>query len=483
MTPLLGFAPDADPVTPGVITDCTNLVPYENGMEGAPTALTPDDVPALAAECFGATVVTNLSGTRRIIAGTGTKLYELTGGAWADQSRVAAYNASSDSRWTFAQFGNTTLAANKGDTIQRSTSTTFADIATAPSAAIIFSVGSQIMALNVNDGTDKPDGWHVCAVNDDTDWTTSLTTLAASGRLVTTPGKITAGARLGEFAVAYKNNSIYMGQFVGAPSVWDWTLAASGDAGCVGESAICDLGGVHFFVGDDNLWFFDGTRPIPAADGTVRQWFNDNCSPSFRYRSQCVFDRIRNRIWLFFPSSSSQTCDTTLVYHVRTKQWGRADMSVEAVLNYISSGLTYDTWDTAGATFNDLPNISFDSAYWLSGSQSLSAVNSSHQLQTISGDTVSCGFTTGDAGDDFAYSLLDQIRLRYAPGSAPSAATVQAFYKSNSGDSLSTGESGSIDDGKFDVLQEARWHRAVFDFTGPVRITAIDAKLKPAGDY
>jgi hypothetical protein len=36
-------------------------------------------------------------------------------------------------------------------------------------------------------------------------------------------------------------------------------------------------------------------------------------------------------------------------------------------------------------------------------------------------------------------------------------------------------------DGKFDVLQTARWHRAEFTFTGDVRVTAANGKLRPAG--
>ena len=54
MTPLLGFAPDADPTTPGVITECTNLIPFEAGMKGAPVA-TSVGAAALAAACRGIT--------------------------------------------------------------------------------------------------------------------------------------------------------------------------------------------------------------------------------------------------------------------------------------------------------------------------------------------------------------------------------------------------------------------------------------------
>jgi hypothetical protein len=475
MNPLLGFMPDADPTTPGVITDCTDLIPYISGMEGAPAATTPGSTPALGTECLGAAVVTNLSGTRRIIAGTAAGLYELSSGAWVDRSS-GIYNGAADTRWSIAQFGDATIAANRADGMQRSTGAAFSTIASAPKAEIVFSVGSFVMALNVNDGAEKVDGWHCCAAFDDTDWVTSSTTQSASGRLVAAAGAITAGARLGEYAVAYKAKSMFLGQYVGAPAVWDWIPVAGGETGCVGKDAVVDIGGTHFFVGADNFWLFDGTQPIPIGDNSVRQWFYDNSSPQYRYRTKCVFDRQNNRVWVFFPSVASESCDEALVYHVVAKKWGRATKSIEAALNYVSPGTTFDS---LSGTYDTQTEVPYDSQFWYSGGQSLAVVNTSHQLQLLSGSSTSSSFTTGEAGDDDTTSLLKQVRLRFALG--PTAATCQTYYKQTSGDSFTADSSGAMNDGKFDVLRSARWHKGSFSFTGPVRVTAIRIQAQPMG--
>lgn len=352
MTPLLGFSPDVEAPTPGTVVDCSQFIPYLTGMEAAPSLQTPSGVPALASACQGAAVVTKLDSTRRVFAGAQTALYELVAGAWSAVTRGVAYTGGSDSRWSFTQFGNTTIAANRADVIQASTTGSFADVATAPKAEIVFSVGAFVMALNTNDGTDKPDGWHNCAVFDATSWTPSVTTQAASGRLVSTPGGLTAGLRLGEYAVAYKSNSIYLGQYVGAPVVWDWTLVAGGEAGCVGKEALCDIDGAHFFVGQDNFWIFDGTRPVPIGDGQVRQWFFDNSDAANLFKTKCVYDRQQNRVWVYYPSAGSSSCNSALVYHLKNKQWGRADSSVQAVLNYVSAGFTIDGLSAISATID-----------------------------------------------------------------------------------------------------------------------------------
>lgn len=479
MIPLTGFAPDADVTTPGLITNCTNLIPYLNGMEGAPEPSTPASTPALAAACIGAAVVTKLDDTRRIIAGTATKLYELSAGAWSDIGRAAAYNGGVDTRWSITQFGDATLCANRADVIQRSNGAAFADVATAPKAEILFTVGAFVMALNTNDGSEKPDGWHCCAAFDDTSWTPSLATQATSGRLVATSGKLTAGMRLGEYAIAYKMKSIYLGQYVGAPTVWNWLQVPGGEAGCIGKEAICDIGGAHFFVGDDNIWIFDGTRPIPVADGYVRQFFFDNSNPSYRYKTICVFDRQKNLVWVFYPSLGATSPDSALVYHVTAKKWGVANRSIEAALNYVAGGVTIDGLSAISSTIDGLSSYSFDSQFWLSGGKSMSVFNTSHQLQSMTGISTSSSMTTGDVGDDDMVSALNKIRLRYAV--APSAASVQTFTQQNSGTGFMAATTGAVLDGKFDLRQSARWHKATFSFTGPVRVTHMDADLTPAG--
>ena len=480
MTPLLGFLPDVEAPTPGMLTDCSQFIPYLTGMESAPSLSTPVGVPALADPCQGAAVVTLLDGTRRVIAGTQDALYELVAGSWDDVTGTA-YTGGTDSRWSFTQFGNTTVAANRADTIQFSNSGAFASISGAPEAEIVFSVGAFVMALNVNDGAEKPNGWHCCAAFDVSDWVESVTTQCASGQLVASPGQLTAGLRLGEYAVAYKSSSIYLGQYVGAPVVWDWTLVAGGEAGCVGKEALCDVDGAHFFVGTDNFWLFDGTRPVPVGDGQVRKWFYDNSDPGNISKTKCVYDRQQNRVWVFYPSAGSDVCDSALVYHVQKKQWGRADNEIQAVFTYVAPGFTFDSWDDAGATFDTLPDISYDSQYWLSGGRALSVFTPSNQLQSFTGEAGASSFTTGDAGDDDVVTTLTRVRLRFAAGRKPTTASLASFHKMSSGDAFLPGPTSTINDGKFDVLKAARWHRAVISMTGDARVTGINPTFVQSG--
>lgn len=174
--PLTGFAPDLDPATPGVLTDCDGIVPTVQGLSAA-ASLAPTGLPALAGAPIGAYATQLLDGTKRFFASTATAIYEGAGTSWTNRSRVGGYTGTQ--RHRFAVFGNVVLASNRSEVIQAaSAGASFADIATAPKAAILVSVNGFVMALDTTDATygDRPDGWWASGIRDHTLWTPSLAT-------------------------------------------------------------------------------------------------------------------------------------------------------------------------------------------------------------------------------------------------------------------------------------------------------------------
>jgi hypothetical protein len=422
----------------------------------------------------------NTSGTRRHFAGTQTDLYELNGTSWDDVSRTANYTGSSESRWLFDQFGNVALASNDVEKIQCSTSGVFQDVTAAPSARIMFTTDNFVFAADYNHTAagDVPDGWWCSAYQDYSSWTTNVTTQATSGRLIGSGGAITAGWRLGPYAVLYKNTNIFLGSYVGSPVVWQWERVP-GDAGCVGPEAITDIGGVHIFLGEDNFWRFDGTRPIPIGD-QLKRWFFANSNPAYRYKTIAKFDRRNNYVYFFYPSSSSSTLDKAVVYHISSGKWGALSVSVEAVVNFIGQGTTWDTMSGIASTWDALPDTPWDSPTWSSGAKAFAIFNTSHQLKTLSGVSTGGGFTTGDFGDDYRVSRLNASRVRFK--TEPTSATAQGLFKMSEGaTSLSVGGTSSLADGKFDHRQEGRFHRVAYTFTGPFEAMAVQPELIPSG--
>lgn len=479
MTPIVGFMPDADPTTPGVLLECSNIIPFESGFLGAPSPVAVQAAP-LAAECRGAVVATKLDGTRRLFAGTQTKLYELTSTTWTDRSKAGSYTGSTESRWSFCQFGDTSMASNLVDPMQQSTAGAFADVPTAPKAKLIVSASNNfVIAFNTNDGTYgvAPDRWWCCAQSDQTNWTPSVATGATTGRLVAREGAIQAALPLGDYVVAYKSRGVFLGSFVGAANgSWQWTLIPGSECGAVGQEAVCDVGGQHFIVGEDDFWLFDGSnRPAALGEGVLRDWFRKNSSQTFRYRTKCTYDRQRNLVWVSYPSTSSTGgCDRTLAIHMGNKHWGAADRVLQAALNFTAPGVTIDGLDVYSSSIDNLPAIPFDSQYWLSGGRLYAYFDSSNQLVSNTGVSSTSSFTTGDMGDDEAVSTMDEFRVRF--GKVPATAKATGMWLMNEGEDPTLGPTCWLNEGKFDLMQSGRFHRVRVDLTGDHRETGFRAK-------
>ena len=489
MTPFTGFLPDVDPTTLGVITDCTNLAPSLNGYRTAPGRLTLGYA-ALASACQGAVLCMLLDGTYRFFAATGTKLYEGTGGSWTDRTRAAGgnYTLASDLFWSFCQFGNTTIATNMADALQQSASGAFASIATSPTARLCETIAGFVMLADTNDGTagtaygDQADRWWCSSYMDATSgtaWTPSVTTQCTTGRLTDIPGPIRALKRLGSNIVAYKDKGLFIGAYVGAPSVFAWQ-SIPGDFGSGSQQSVISVGSAHYFIGYENIYMFDGSRPRPIGDG-IKKWFFTDLHKSYRYRIAGVHDRLEDRIWFFYPNNASSAgeLNAAIVYNYTTGQWGRADQNIEVPVEILTGAVTYTGFGTTFSTYDAIPTVAYDSPLLSATAPVLSIFDTAHAPYSMTAIGTGSSLVTGDYGDDDTYSTLTKVRLRFV--TLPTSASATNFTKQVSGEAGQLGATSVMEDGKFDFLSSARWHRVRFDFVGDMTTDALWIDLKPDG--
>lgn len=485
---LIGYAPDLPSTTPGVLLTCTNMVPTLRGMKGAPNVQTPSGISgALAADCQGAQSLRKLDESVRVFAGTGTALYEIAGGAWTDRTRASggAYALGADLRWRFAQFGNVSLAAAKSDTLQASTTGAFANVTGAPKAGGVEVVGQFVFLWDTNEGTfgDSPNRWWCSAKGDYTDWTPAISTECATALISSTAGKIRAIKRFGPHVVIYKLRSIHLGIYSGQPSIWNFDREVSSQVGAVSAEAIVDVGTPeeprHIFMGFDDFYEFNGGRPVPIGQGWVKETVFNELNKTYMERAMALMDRVNSLVYFFYPTGANNNPDKCVVYNYKTQKWGRADRSVEYAFEYISVGLSYDDLGSSYSTYDDLPNVAYDSTIWTSGYPIPAIFNASHVLQTLDGNSSTSGFVLGDMGEDEKFSTITRVRPRFF--TAPSAGTLTNYYRNNLGDSLTTGATTSLSNGKYDFMRSARWHRLEFGFTGPVELQALDVPVVEDG--
>jgi hypothetical protein len=345
-------------------------------------------------------------------------------------------------------------------------------------AKIIEVASGFVVAFNLNDPVygDSPDRWRCCAINDETSWTASLATQANSGRLVSSPGEITAAKTFGEQIIAFKDRAIFIGRYVGSPATWQFD-AVPGDVGCVGVDAVSDIGSALIFVSRSDIMYFDGTRPVSIAEGKIRKWFNVNASQSYLYKTTVIHNKHENIVWIFYASSASTgELDSALAYHLGTQKWGVATMTTEAALNFVSAGASFDS---AAGTFDTAGNVSFNSEFFIAGGRTTAVFTPAHQMSSLSGIAAASSMTLFDVGDDSTFSNLNRVVVAYQ--SEPASASVAGYARGQRGAMSIAGGSGVYSAGKFDLRQAGRFHRVRIDAVGDWGASGVDFKLSPSG--
>lgn len=454
MIKLLGFAPDLDPTTPGILQSVTNMLPTTRGLIGAPTPV--NTIWFLDGASRGCATIDTLSNGAQIFLGEGNYLYELDG---SGLNLVGTGYATGTGRIVFTNFGDAVIVCNGHDGIGLAASTggSFTGISGAPSASIIESVGLFVLAFNWDDGTDHhADGWWSCALGDYTDWTPNITTQAANGRFLDSAGAVTAARRINDGIIAYKKRSMYFGQYVGGDIIWQWSQVAT-NIGCVGQDAVVNAGGVHYFVGADDIYMFDGSQPRSIGQA-IKRWFFADADPDHLHRVIAVHDRNDDHVYFWYSSieQSGGTYDgwydTAIVYNMLTGIWGRV------------TGLYQDIMTHQAGT-DALNVVGFDATLPI-------PPYSGYVVQSLTGNTSTASLQTFDIGDDDQYSRLAKVRLRFIDN--PTSATVTHHHKSSLGDSYTTGTTDTMSDNKVNFGQSARWHKLKIDTVGNCEISSLN---------
>lgn len=366
--------------------------------------------------------------------------------------------------------------------MQSSAGGAFADLsATAPKAGIVCVNGNQAFAFNFNGMGlgDVPEGWACSALGDITNWTPSTATQCVAGYLRSSPGPITAGKPLGSLMVAYKKDSMYLGQYVGAPEAWDWQQLP-GQIGTACQEAVVNIGTAHYFIGPDDFYVFDGTRPAPL-NSPIRQWFFESLDQAYAHKICSTYDRQAKRIFWWFPTVGSFGVPSKcVVLNVKTGQWGRMDGAIEAAAEYYTPGVTFDSLGTLYSTYESLPtNISFDSPYWTAGGAVIAAFGTDHKAYTYSGTPVSSSITLNHIGDNVSFSTLSRIKPRFLV--SPTSGVLTYSYSDSDASTFTQNLTSTLYNSAFDLIWSAQWHKVKLDLTGPVQVSGFDMTLSNDG--
>lgn len=159
---------------------------------------------------------------------------------------------------------------------------------------------------------------------------------------------------LGDLNIVYGERGRVEMQYVGGSQVFNFRRLPGND-GLLAKGCAVSTPSGHVFLSNGDVMLHNGGDAISIADGIVRKWLFDTMDSANASRSFVCLNPKASEVWIVFPSSGSDDCDTVAAWNWKDKTW--AIHSVPS-LTYGTSGLTStalssDTWATDDGTWED----------------------------------------------------------------------------------------------------------------------------------
>lgn len=492
---LLSYAPDIDPIIDGTIIDCNHVIPTVRGIAGAPSPVVADVTANAASAVISAATLIKINGDARTFYGSNTKLYELVSKAYSDVSGSTTYTQVTQGRWRFSQYGDVSLAVSKQNVLRASSSTDFTAVISAASGATSTAPSASVMEV-VNDfiflgdttgvpgyTADTGDRWVCSAQGDYSDYVPRIAVQCVTGRVTSIPGKITAIKKFGDQVVIYKLRGMYLGTYSGPPIVWSFPELPTSNQGTWCQESVIALGTpeqpLHFFVGTDDFYLFDGARPVPVGAG-VKEAFFGTLNTAAADKINLVLDRRLNLVYVYYPIGGSATNNACLAWNYRTKRWGADHRSIKFAFEYSGGSVSYAGLGAylsnllgTTATYGNLAPLGLTYGTLATKTSNLlpAFYDENNILYTTTGAAISSTITTHHYGSDGIRAFLQRVTPRWIV--KPSDASMDNYYWHGSGDTPVLDTTVQMDGGRFDVMRSAGWHRFSFHFSGPWELSEV----------
>lgn len=261
----LTYAPDMDTcwdIMPGAVSVLSNFAPLELGAYGSAdlAAVYATATVFAGTDIMHAQMLRKVSGSVRFMVFRRDTIDEHDAGG----NRTQRYSGAGATvgAWAAVSWGDQIIATN-GKTAPITidgTSASFTVLAGSPPYCqlIAANINFVMLANNTDPTTPIYDEVYWSGLRNPLTWTPSLATQAGKQRLLDTPGPIVALTAFRDFFVAFKKDSFYIGQYVGAQNfIFSWRVIST-KIGCSAAKSVVECDGKLFFMHTSGFYSFDG---------------------------------------------------------------------------------------------------------------------------------------------------------------------------------------------------------------------------------
>lgn len=396
MIPFADFAPDRSDFDATASDTILNVIPQAESYGPFPAFVAITD--ALPAKPLGA-ILAPYAGSYVAFAGTVDKLYQLDTANldWDDVSQAATtYAVPSGDAWSFVQYGDLVIAADKVDATQKfnlASPATFVDLAgTPPKSKYLGVIGDFLQALDT-ESSEREARWS--GLNAPEQWTAGEQ--ASDAQQFPDGGPIMGFAGFERGGVIFQETCIReQALALDSPLIFTMQKTVS-DKGCVAPRSIVNTGDGVFYLSQLGFCQY-GLPPTRIGESRVDDFFLNDVDLAFIDQVQGIADPNRNIVAWRYKSRAhvdEDTTDRVLIYNYSRSRWSIAHVELSWLLPVASPGYTLESLDDLGFTLDTLP-FSLDSRAWASGAPVLGGFDASYRLGFFSGAPMEAMLQTGD---------------------------------------------------------------------------------------
>lgn len=358
-----------------------------------------------------------IDNTHYTITASGPASSNATGGGNAtfvyNINQVGATTPLGLNGWTLDAYGNQLIAGSIGggifvyDSLFPDTNAYVMKNAPATSQAVFVTPERFVVALGIN-GNLLQIAW--ADQSDYTDWTTTPTNTANSGRTLVGGSYFVAGKAVRDgVSLIWTDRCDFEMNYLGSFEVYSTQLAGD-NCGLVSPNAVCVEGGIAYWMGDADFWTWNGSSTLLPSDDVRTAIFNPGTPYSFNpaILSKCVatLNRTKHQVRFYYPFVSNSENTLGVIYQYdnpcfSTLAYGRSGAYDAELASSPVSGDAFGTiyFDEMGTDANGV------AIPWALALSELEAGNGDHNVDIL-------GFVPDYTGD--AVNLL--VSTRDYPG-------------------------------------------------------------------
>ena len=370
-------------------SDAKNVIPASKGYR--PFRAINAYSGALTARCQGAWGGKDNAGTSHAYSGDATKLYLLNGSTWDDATRLAggAYSTPADAQWRFVKYGTAVIAVNGADAPQSITiasGTNFAALGGSPPTSKHIAVVREFVVMGNITSAQNRVQWS--SSNNAAAWTTGVN--EANQQDIPDGGLVQAIIG-GEVGYVFQERQITRMIRVPAPITFQFDTVEE-NRGVLAPYSVVKVGGGVFYLGQDGFYLFNGVESIPIGENQVDETFFNEVNSDAYDRITAAVDPVNKLVVVAYPTGGGGEPNKILLWHWPEKRWSYVVQNVQILFNFFSLGVGLDS--ISGTLEGQ--TLSFDSAAYQGGNQSLGAFNTDKKLSFFDGQVLEATVTTGE---------------------------------------------------------------------------------------